>query len=180
MASPRAPGRLTGSRCQLDSLGATVVIEVGAGVDRVTRWLAVSRHTNQPAVARIQDGHYTVDKESERKCNEMRRTHPYSPQTIDAVRVLGLEVAHARRARRWTEAQLAERVGISAVTLRNIERGMPTVGIGTVFEAATILGIDLFGADRDGLRSMVERGRERLALLPARVREPTGPVRDDF
>jgi hypothetical protein len=57
---------------------------------------------------------------------------------------------------------------------------MPTVGIGTAFEAATILGIDLFGADRDGLRSMVERGRDRLALLPARVREPTGPVRDDF
>ena len=110
----------------------------------------------------------------------MRRTHPYSPQTIDAVRVLGLEVAHARRARRWTEADLAERVGISAVTLRNIERGMPTVGIGMVFEAATILGIHLFGADRDGLRSMVERGRDRLALLPARVREPTGPVRDDF
>jgi transcriptional regulator with XRE-family HTH domain len=118
-----------------------------------------------------------------KKMNEsltMRRTHPYSPQTIDAVRVLGLEVAHARRARRWTEAQLAERVGISAVTLRNIERGTPTVGIGTVFEAATILGIDLFGADRDGLRSMVERGRDRLALLPARVREPADPVRDDF
>lgn len=57
---------------------------------------------------------------------------------------------------------------------------MPTVGIGTVFEVATILGIDLFGTDREGLRSMVERGRDRLALLPARVREPTGPVDDDF
>jgi len=110
----------------------------------------------------------------------VRRAHPYSPQTIDAVRVLGLEVARARRARRWTVAALAERAGISAVTLRNIERGVPTVGIGTVFEAATILGIDLFGADRDGLRSMVERGRDRLALLPARVREPAGAVRDDF
>jgi transcriptional regulator with XRE-family HTH domain len=110
----------------------------------------------------------------------MRRAHPYSSQTIDAVRVLGLEVARSRRARRWTVAELAERAGISAVTLRNIERGGPTVGIGTVFEIATILGINLFGADRDGLRSMVERGRDRLALLPSRVREPTDPVRDDF
>jgi transcriptional regulator with XRE-family HTH domain len=110
----------------------------------------------------------------------VRRTHPYSSQTIDAVRVLGLEIARARRARRWTETELAERVGVSAVTLRNIERGVPTVGIGTVFEAATILGIDLFGADREELRSMVERGRDRLSLLPARVREPAGPVRDDF
>lgn len=110
----------------------------------------------------------------------MRWEHPYSPQTIDAARVLGLEVARARRARRWTEAELAERVGISAITLRNIERGVPTVAIGTVFEAATILGIDLFGADAAGLHSLVERGRDRLALLPTRVRQPSGPVRDDF
>ena len=110
----------------------------------------------------------------------MRRTHPYSPQAIDAVRVLGLEVARARRARRWTETALAERAGISAVTLRKIERGTPTVGIGTVFEVATILGIELFGTDRDGLRSLVERGRDRLALLPSRVREPAVPASDDF
>lgn len=110
----------------------------------------------------------------------MRRQHPYSHQTVDAVRVLGLEIARTRRARHWTEAELAGRVGISAVTLRNIERGTPTVGIGTVFEAATLLGIDLFGTGPEGLRSLVERGRDRLALLPARVREPRGPVRDDF
>jgi transcriptional regulator with XRE-family HTH domain len=110
----------------------------------------------------------------------VRRAHPYSSQTIDAVRVLGLEVARARRARRWTVAELAERAGISAVTLRNIERGVPTVAIGTVFEVATILGIDLFGADHVGLRSMVERGRDRLALLPSSVRQPSGPVRDHF
>jgi hypothetical protein len=72
------------------------------------------------------------------------------------------------------------RPGISTVTLRNIERGVPSVGIGTVFEAATILGIELFGADREGLRSMVERGRDRLALLPSRVREPNAEVCDDF
>lgn len=110
----------------------------------------------------------------------MRRTHPYSSQTIDAVTVIGLEVARARRARRWTEAALAERAGISAVTLRNIERGAPTVGIGTVFEVMAILGIELLGADRDGLHTMVERGRDRLALLPSRVREPADPANDDF
>jgi len=123
---------------------------------------------------------YTFGKISKRKYNDVRRTHPYSSQTIDAVRVLGLEIARARRTRRWTEAQLAERVGISAITLRNIERGAPTVGIGTVFEVATILGINLFGADREELREMVERGRDRLSLLPSRVREPAGPVHDDF
>lgn len=110
----------------------------------------------------------------------MRRAHPYSPQTLDAVRLLGLEIARTRRARRWTETALAERAGISAVTLRNIERGAPTVGIGTVFEVATILGLKLFGADRDGLRAMAQQSHDRLALLPSRVREPTRPVNDDF
>ncbi|MGH3272999.1 MAG: hypothetical protein ACRDNZ_01565 [Streptosporangiaceae bacterium] len=70
--------------------------------------------------------------------------------------------------------------GGAARGVPGIERGVPTVGIGTVFEVATILGIDLFGTDREGLRSMVERARDRLALLPGRVREPTGAVRDDF
>jgi transcriptional regulator with XRE-family HTH domain len=110
----------------------------------------------------------------------MRRTHTYSPQTLDAAKILGLEVARARRARRQTVADLAERAGISTITLRNVERGVPSVAIGTVFEVATLLGIELFGADRGGLRSMVDRGRERLALLPARVREPTSAVRDGF
>jgi transcriptional regulator with XRE-family HTH domain len=109
----------------------------------------------------------------------LTRAHPYSPQTVDAVKVLGLELARAQRAKRWTEAALTERAGISAVTLRKIESGTPTVGVGTVFEVITLLGIDLLGADREELRSMVERGRDRLALLPSRVRESAGPV-DDF
>jgi transcriptional regulator with XRE-family HTH domain len=110
----------------------------------------------------------------------MRRPHTYSRQTLDAARVLGLEVARARRQRRWTAGELAERAGISPVTLRKVERGDPTVVLGTVFEVATLLGIALFDADRDGLSTLVERGRERLAMLPARVRQPTGSVHDDF
>jgi hypothetical protein len=54
------------------------------------------------------------------------------------------------------------------------------VSIGIVFEAATLLGIQLFGANRNELAALVARGQERLALLPARIREPDGPVDDDF
>lgn len=110
----------------------------------------------------------------------MKRVRTYSPQTLDAARVLGLEVARARRARRWTLAELADRCGISVVTLRNAERGLPTVAIGTMFELATILGIELFGSGPAQLSALVDRGRERLALLPARVREPERPDDDDF
>ena len=110
----------------------------------------------------------------------MVHSHPYSHQTLDATRVLGLEIARARHARRQTVADLAERAGVSLPTLRKVEKGDPTVAIGTAFEVATLVGIDLFGVDRASLPSTLERSRDRLALLPARVRQTSEPVRDDF
>lgn len=110
----------------------------------------------------------------------MRTTHTYSNQTLSAAKVLGLEIARARRAQRWTVSELAERAGISVITLRNIERGAPTVALGSAFEVATLVGLDLFGEGSEGLDRLVERGQERLELLPARVRDKSRPVRDDF
>jgi transcriptional regulator with XRE-family HTH domain len=107
-------------------------------------------------------------------------TRTWSKTTRDAVQVLGLDVARARRERRWTAADLAERAGISPVTLRRVERGDPSVAIGTVFELATLVGVRLFGAEPSELAGLVVRGRERLAVLPARVREPAHEVDDDF
>ena len=39
-----------------------------------------------------------------------------NPLTVEALGLLGLRVASARRERRWTIAELAERVGVSVVT----------------------------------------------------------------
>jgi transcriptional regulator with XRE-family HTH domain len=110
----------------------------------------------------------------------MRRPHTYSRATLEAARVLGFEVARARRSRRWTAADLAERAGISVMTLRKVERGDPSVTLGTAFEVATLLGIPLFGASREELSELTTRGRERLALLPSRIREPVAEVHDAF
>jgi transcriptional regulator with XRE-family HTH domain len=110
----------------------------------------------------------------------MRRPHSYSRPTLDAARVFGLELTRARRRRRWKAEELAERVGVSRDTLRKVEKGDPTVTLGIAFEIATILGVPLFGADRDRLAALVERGRERLALLPARVRESPEEDNDAF
>lgn len=109
----------------------------------------------------------------------MRRPHSYSSPARDALAVLGLEIARARRERRWTAAELAERAGVSPTTLRKVEHGEPTVAIGIVFEVATLVGLPLFGADADGLAALRVRSSERLALLPERIR-PTEPVDDDF
>lgn len=99
----------------------------------------------------------------------MRRTHTYSPQTLDAARVLGLRIAEGRRLRRWTQAELSERAGVSKATLRNAERGEPTVAVGVMFELATLVGVNLFGIPPGQLSDLAARERDRLALLPAHV-----------
>ena len=70
-------------------------------------------------------------------------------------------------------AELAERLGVSPVTLRKVERGDPTVALGTAFEAAALVGVALFDPDpgRRDLESQLTAAR--LAVLPATVRTPT-------
>lgn len=99
----------------------------------------------------------------------MRRAHAFSKQTLDAARVLGLRIAEGRRSRRWTQAELCERAGVSRATVRNAERGEPTVAVGVVFELATLVGVQLLGVPPGRLPELAARERERLALLPAHV-----------
>jgi transcriptional regulator with XRE-family HTH domain len=110
----------------------------------------------------------------------MPRPHTFSRQTMDVARLLGLEVARARRARRWTLEALAERAGVSVPTLRKVEQGDLSVALGTALEVATLLGIPLLAADRTELGRLLERSQDKLALLPARVRARAGGVDDDF
>ena len=108
----------------------------------------------------------------------MART--YSPQTLDALGLLGAHIAIARRQRRWTHDALAERAGISRQTLHHIERGHPKVAIGTVFEVATLLGVPLFSADATSVGRLLANAEDRLALLPAHIYETSPEVNDDF
>jgi DNA-binding XRE family transcriptional regulator len=75
--------------------------------------------------------------------------------------------------------ELAERVGVSPVTMRKIERGDPGVGLGIAFEAATLVGVPLFHPERLRRALEAERVENRLALLPRTVRAPRR-VDDDF
>ncbi len=109
----------------------------------------------------------------------MRKAHSYTPQTTALTSVLGLEIARARRSRRWNQKELAQRAGISALTLSSIERGSTTVAIGTVFEIAHLVGLDLLGAKADDLPDLLSRSQDRLALLPVRVRNRSSDEIDD-
>ncbi|HSZ69762.1 MAG TPA: helix-turn-helix transcriptional regulator [Solirubrobacteraceae bacterium] len=102
----------------------------------------------------------------------MKRVRTYSPATVEAARLLGTRVRLARRERRWTLQELADRVGVTHVTMRKVERGDLTVGVGVAFEAAAVLGVPLFHEDRS--RRVLEAARvdDRLAVLPQAVRKP--------
>jgi transcriptional regulator with XRE-family HTH domain len=93
----------------------------------------------------------------------------YRPAAHDAVAVLGQLIRRARIERGWTVRQLAATVGVSHPTVTSIEQGRPTVAIGTVFTAADLLGVRLFGLDAAETAIERRRGEHVLSLLPQHV-----------
>lgn len=107
------------------------------------------------------------------------KTHvrTYLPATREALELMGLEIAAARKARKWSETTLAERAGISRSSVQRIEKGSPKAEVGMVFELASLLGIPLFGNDR---RARLVSAREKAPLLPQRIRTGKPKVSDEF
>jgi transcriptional regulator with XRE-family HTH domain len=97
----------------------------------------------------------------------------------DALTVLGNQVKLARLARGWTLADAAARLGIDHRTFSAVETGSPHVSVGTVFNAAYLVGVDLYGLSGPDLARARRAGEETLALLPERVRTSRAPVGDD-
>ena len=104
----------------------------------------------------------------------------YSLYALEALRLLGRSIRAARIERRMTAAELAERTGISRVSLHRIERGDARSAIGSVFEAATIVGVPLFEHEPSRLSADLERTERKLALLPKKIRSPKISVADEF
>lgn len=95
-----------------------------------------------------------------------KRVVAVSRASRDALVVLGGQIKRARIERRWSQTDLAARIGVDFKTLAAAEKGSPNVAIGTVFNAAFTVGVDLFGLDGDDLALARRRGEETLALLP--------------
>jgi transcriptional regulator with XRE-family HTH domain len=112
--------------------------------------------------------------------------HPLSTSATQALHLLGGLIEEGRIRKGWTRESLAERLGVGVVTLRRLVRGEPGVAAGTYFEAAALLGIPLFEPDAapaqgSHLAQTLSRQRERLLLLPSRVRdEDNDALPDDF
>lgn len=102
-----------------------------------------------------------------------------SGATVETLMLLAEAVRVGRLQRGWTVGELAERVGVSRPTIVRVERGEPGVAVGTVLEAAYLVGVPLFDADPDVRERYRAYKRTELALLPAAAR-PRRKVDDDF
>lgn len=105
---------------------------------------------------------------------------PYSRYSRDAVRLLDSLIRAARKERRLTAQETAERAGISRGLLQRIEKGDMKCEIGVAFEVAALLGIRLFDADDVALGWHLRHTQEKLVLLPKAVRKKVRDADDDF
>jgi predicted transcriptional regulator len=87
-----------------------------------------------------------------------------------ALRKLGRELAIARRKRAISVGDMASRLFVSRDTLWRLERGDPTVALGTLVTATFVLGL------HDRVANLAAPARDELALsleerrLPQRIR----------
>lgn len=109
----------------------------------------------------------------------MARPTTHSPITSEAAKILGAQIRGARIDRRWTQKDLAERVGVAPYTVWKLEHGDPSISLGTAFEAAVVCGVPLFAPEPSRLVLEERQLADRLMLLPKRARREA-PVDDDF
>ncbi|TVQ79669.1 MAG: helix-turn-helix domain-containing protein [Bradymonadales bacterium] len=63
------------------------------------------------------------------------------PSLTRLIRELGLNIRQARLRRRLSAQQVAERAGMTRVTLRKVESGNPSVSLGTYLSVLHVLGL---------------------------------------
>lgn len=107
-------------------------------------------------------------------------TRTWSRYSREAALLLGTLIRTARLKKHLTAQEVADRAGISRGLLQRIEKGDLKCEIGTVFEAATIVGVTLFETDEKGMARNRRQAEETLALLPKSARKQSRQVIDDF
>jgi transcriptional regulator with XRE-family HTH domain len=103
---------------------------------------------------------------------------PYAVE--EACRRLGGQIAVARKRRRLTQVELAQKAGLSFLTVIRIEKGSPTTELGSYVRVLWAMGLEqavstIAAPQLDEVGQTLERAR-----LPKRVRRKKEPLDDDF
>ncbi len=93
---------------------------------------------------------------------------------------LGDLIKVARQEHFFSQAAFSKRLCVTRQTIMAIEKGDPKVAIGTVFEAAYLLGVPLFAQDNDQLSKWQSVLADFSAILPKRTRRKKYKVNNDF
>ncbi|MEA1910654.1 MAG: helix-turn-helix transcriptional regulator [Spirochaetota bacterium] len=64
------------------------------------------------------------------------------PKALDTLIILGENIKTARLRRKISMEQIAERAGISRATVWAVEKGSPSVAMGTYIQILFVLGLD--------------------------------------
>ena len=105
---------------------------------------------------------------------------PLSSSTLSVVNTLGAMIKAARLERGMSQVELSRRLGVSRYTVIALEKGDPKVGVGTVFEAAAIVGIPLLADDQRALNKLATTVANLPSILPERGRRKKVALQDDF
>lgn len=97
------------------------------------------------------------------------------PRVKRALTKLGSDVALARKKRSLTAMMMAERLGVAKSTYLKVEKGDPSVALGTYAMTFFVLGFgealgEILDARRDDQGLMLDAER-----MPQRVRTPKAP-----
>lgn len=104
----------------------------------------------------------------------------YSRYSREAVALLAGLIRAARKEKKLTAQEVADRAGISRGLLLRIEKGDMKCEVGVVFEVAALLGLKLFDADETTLARQRRQVEDKLSLMPKSMRKTTKAVHDEF
>ena len=101
----------------------------------------------------------------------VRRSPKLFPAQHRQLAALGERLRLARKRRRLSTVQMAERVGVSRDTFARVEKGDPAVSLGIYLRVLRVLGLD---ADLDLIAKDDVLGRKLQDMALDRASEPRG------
>jgi len=118
----------------------------------------------------------------------MPRRRTYSKYAAQAAQLLGQHIKLARKKKRWSQQELADRAGVGRTTVQKAEAGNMGLELGLAFELASITGILLFAPETSWqvqtqsatLEREIRRAQEHISLLPKNIHKPRSEPEDDF